>query len=83
MTPSTTSTPLARTLARIKKVLPAVADALPLSALGFYAAIAAPLVYLPLLGGEGGLTGSEAPLFVALLVANAGALVLGRDYHRE
>lgn len=44
----------------------------------FWAAIGLPVTYLPLLAG--GLTGVEAFLFVALVVANAGAFVLGHDY---
>lgn len=86
MTPSTTAPSLIRTVSRLKglkKVLPVVAEALPVHAIGFYAAIVAPLLYLPLLGGQGGLTAAEVPLFVGLLVVNAGALVLGRDYRRE
>ena len=86
MTPSTTSPSITRTVSRLKelkKVVRAVAGALPVHAVGFYAAIAAPLLYLPLLGGQGGLTASEVPLFAALLIVNAGALVLGRDYHRS
>ncbi|ESP87799.1 hypothetical protein [Candidatus Halobonum tyrrellensis] len=83
MTPSTVPSSLVRTVDRLKEAVPAVADALPLHALGFYAAIAAPFLYLPLLGGRGGLTAEEAPLFVALLAANVGALVLGQEYHRE
>ena len=86
MTPSTPSPSLARTVSRLKglkKVVPAVAEVLPVHAIGFYAAIAVPLLYLPLLGGQGGLTAAEVPLFAALVVVNAGALVLGRDYRRE
>ena len=44
----------------------------------FWAAIALPVTYLPLLAG--GLTGSEALLFVTLVAVNAGAFVLGHDY---
>jgi Cu/Ag efflux pump CusA len=44
----------------------------------FWAAIVLPIAYLPLL--TGGLTGSEALLFAALIVANAGAFVVGHDY---
>lgn len=77
------SNSLPRNLARLKKALPAVADALPVRAAGFYVAIATPLLYLPLLGGRGGLTTSEVPLFVVLLLVNAGALVLGQGYREE
>ncbi|SMP05302.1 hypothetical protein SAMN06265347_10265 [Halobellus salinus] len=45
----------------------------------FWAAIVLPAAYLPLLAG--GLTGSEALLFVALVGVNAGAFVLGHGYH--
>lgn len=83
MTPSTSLPTVLRTLARLKKVGPVLANALPVRAVGFYAAIAAPLLYLPLLGGRGGLTSTEAPLFVALLLVNAGALVLGQGYGQE
>lgn len=79
MSPST-SPP---TLARLKEAVPAIVDAIPIHAIGFYAAIALPLSYLPLLGGQGGLTGGEVPVFVALLVVNAGALVLGQGYREE
>lgn len=44
----------------------------------FWAAIVLPAAYLPLLAG--GLTGSETLLFAALVVANAGAFVVGHDY---
>ncbi len=44
----------------------------------FWAAILLPVTYLPLLAG--GLTSSQAFLFVALVVANAGAFVLGHEY---
>ena len=44
----------------------------------FWVAIVLPVAYLPLLAG--GLTGTEALLFAALVVANAGAFVLGHDY---
>lgn len=83
MSPSASLPSLARNLGRLKDALPAVADALPIEAIGFYAAILVPLLYLPLLGGKGGLTGGEVPLFVALLFANAGAVVLGQGYRDE
>ena len=44
----------------------------------FWAAIVLPVTYLPLLAG--GLGGTEALLFAALVAVNAGAFVLGHDY---
>jgi hypothetical protein len=49
-----------------------------LRGVSFWAAILLPITYLPLLSG--GLAGSEALLFVALIAVNAGAFVLGHDY---
>ena len=53
--------------------------AAPLRFVAFWTAIALPFLYLPLL--IGGLTGGEPTVFGALLLANAGALVVGHDYH--
>ena len=55
--------------------------ATPLRAVGFYAAIALPFVYLPLLAD--GIGTSDAPLVGALLAANALALVVGHGYGSE
>lgn len=51
-----------------------------LQATAFWSAVAMPFCYVPLL--LGGLTGGEAPAFVALLAANGLALVLGHG-HRQ
>lgn len=83
MSPSTSPPSLARALNRLKDAVPAALEALPVRAIGFYAAIATPLLYLPLLGGQGGLTPAEVPLFVALVAVNAGALVIGQGYREE
>jgi hypothetical protein len=53
----------------------------PLRFVAFWAAIALPFLYLPLL--VGGLTGGEPTVFGALLFANVAALVLGHDYHSD
>jgi len=45
---------------------------------GFWAAIVLPVTYLPLLAG--GLGGTEALVFVALVALNAGAFVVGHDH---
>ncbi|MFA1612330.1 hypothetical protein [Halobellus rubicundus] len=58
---------------------PVEALATPLRFVAFWTAIALPFLYFPLLAG--GLTGSEPTVFVALLLANAVALVAGHDYH--
>jgi len=58
---------------------PVGALAVPLRFVAFWTAVALPFLYLPLLAG--GLTGSEPTAFVALLLANAVALVLGHDHH--
>ena len=52
--------------------------AAPLRVVGFWAAIALPFLYLPLL--VGGLTGQELLAFGSLLAVNALALVLGHGY---
>lgn len=53
----------------------------PLQFVGFWAAVALPFLYLPLLFG--GLTGNELPVFVGLLAVNLIGLVLGRSYRTE
>lgn len=52
--------------------------AAPLRFVGFWAAIALPFLYLPLL--VGGLSGQEVLVFGALLATNALALVLGHSH---
>ena len=52
----------------------------PVRALGFWSAITLPFASLYLLSG--GLTGDELGPLVALLVANALALVVGHDHRR-
>ncbi|MFC4359952.1 hypothetical protein ACFO0N_18550 [Halobium salinum] len=53
----------------------------PLRFVGFWAAIAFPFLYVPLL--MGGLEGNEATVFLALLVVNALALLVGHGYNRD
>lgn len=53
----------------------------PLRFVGFWAAVAFPFLYVPLL--MGGLEGSEATVFLGLLVTNALALVVGHGYNRR
>jgi len=55
--------------------------ATPLRAVGFYAAIGLPFVYLPLLAD--GVGPADAPVVGALLAANALALVVGHGYGSE
>ncbi|RLM57084.1 hypothetical protein DVK02_04620 [Halobellus sp. Atlit-31R] len=50
----------------------------PVRFVSFWAAIALPFLYVPLLAG--GLEGSEPNAFVALLAVNAVALVVGHGY---
>lgn len=52
----------------------------PLRFLSFWAAVALPFLYLPLL--VGGLEGQQVTVFVALLLANLVALVVGHEYRR-
>lgn len=52
----------------------------PLRFLAFWAAVALPFLYLPLL--VGGLDGQQTTVFVSLLLANAVALVVGHEYRR-
>jgi hypothetical protein len=52
----------------------------PVRAMSFWVAVALPFAYLPLLWGD--LSGQNAQLFLALLFANAGALLVGHDYNR-
>jgi fatty acid desaturase len=55
--------------------------AAPLRFVGFWAAIALPFMYMPLL--YGGLQASELTVFVALVALNALALVVGHNYARS
>lgn len=48
---------------------------------GFWSAVALPLVYLPLLSG--GLVGWQVPTFVVLFALNVLALIVGHDYGRN
>jgi len=50
----------------------------PLRFLAFWTAVALPFLYLPLL--VGGLDGQQTTVFVALLLMNVVALVLGHEY---
>jgi len=54
--------------------------AAPLRFIAFWAAVALPFLYVPLLAG--GLEGQQAPVFLALLAANAAALVVGHEHGR-
>jgi hypothetical protein len=54
--------------------------AAPLRFIAFWAAVALPFLYVPLLAG--GLQGQQTVVFVGLLVANAVALVLGHEHGR-
>jgi hypothetical protein len=54
--------------------------AAPLRFISFWAAVALPFLYVPLLAG--GLEGQQAFVFVSLLAANAAALVVGHEYGR-
>lgn len=49
-----------------------------LQATAFWSAVVMPFLYVPLL--LGGLTGSEFPTFVALLLVNAAVLVVGHGH---
>jgi hypothetical protein len=57
------------------------AVAAPLRFVGFWAAVAMPFLYLPLLFG--GLTGGEAVVFAALLATNVLSLVVGHGYRAD
>jgi hypothetical protein len=46
---------------------------------GFWSAVALPFLHVPLLAVEG-FTGASAPVILALWLANAAALVVGRDH---
>ena len=50
----------------------------PARAFAFWLAVGLPLLYVPLLWS--GLSDGEVPLFLALVVANVAALVVGHDY---
>jgi hypothetical protein len=52
----------------------------PLRFVGFWASIAFPFLYVPLL--MGGLEGGETAVFLALFVLNALALVAGHGHNR-
>lgn len=54
--------------------------AVPVRFVGFWAAVALPFLYLPLL--YGGLEGQQSLVFVALLVANLVAVLAGHSYQR-
>ena len=53
----------------------------PFEFVGFWLAVALPLLYLPLL--VGGLTGAEVQAFIGLLALNCASLLLGRNYARD
>lgn len=55
--------------------------AAPLQFVGFWAAVALPFLYLPLL--IGGLTGNEIPVFIGLLGINLLGLFLGHSYRAD
>lgn len=55
--------------------------ATPVRFVGFWAAIALPFLYLPLLWE--GLNGGNGVVFVGLLAVNLLALVAGRNYRRQ
>lgn len=52
----------------------------PIQVVGFWLAVALPLVYLPLLAG--GLSSQEATVFVGLVVLNVASLIAGHGYAR-
>jgi hypothetical protein len=52
----------------------------PVRFVGFWAAVALPFLYVPLLFD--GIDGGRVLVFLGLLVANAVALVVGHDYRR-
>jgi hypothetical protein len=52
----------------------------PLRFVAFWAAVALPFLYVPLLAG--GLEGQQATVFAGLLLANVVALVLGHEHGR-
>jgi hypothetical protein len=85
MSNSSTSAPSKR-LPRLYDLLDAPLDrsvealTVPLRFLAFWAAVALPFLYLPLL--LGGLDGQQATVFLALLALNVVALVLGHEYGR-
>ncbi|ELZ96766.1 hypothetical protein C440_03293 [Haloferax mucosum ATCC BAA-1512] len=63
----------------------------PVRFVGFWAAVALPFLYLPLLVGglsetvtlSANLSGNELTVFVALVTLNVVALVIGHDYARS
>lgn len=52
----------------------------PVRFVGFWAAVALPFLYVPLLFD--GIDGGRAVVFLGLLVANVVSLVIGHDYRR-
>ncbi|MFB6138786.1 MAG: hypothetical protein ABEJ42_10715 [Halobacteriaceae archaeon] len=55
--------------------------ATPLQFVGFWAAVALPFLYLPLV--VDGFRGGEGTVFLGLLCANFAGLVLGRGYQQD
>lgn len=53
----------------------------PLRAVAFWLAVVLPFAYLPILAG-GIANEAELVTFLALMAANAAALLVGHDYHR-
>lgn len=53
----------------------------PFQFVGFWSAVALPMLYLPLLAG--GFTGDEATTFAVLLAVHAVALVAGHGYRND
>jgi hypothetical protein len=79
ITPSTLTTDRERALPdRLTGVIETVRA--PVRAASFWTAVLLPFTYLPLL--VGGMAGGEASLFVALVAANALALVAGHNHGR-
>lgn len=79
MSPSTSTR-----LERVTETLPANPEhrlTTTVQALGFWMAVALPVLYVPLLWQ--GLSGETVVPFVGLLVANAVSLVIGHDHGRE
>ncbi|MEZ3144691.1 hypothetical protein [Halobaculum sp. MBLA0143] len=81
MTPSISpseSSRLRRSLPRAREYFTARKATAPVRAVGFYAAIALPFVYLPMVAG--GLSAGNASTVGALLAVNVLALLVGHGY---
>ncbi|WP_436927443.1 hypothetical protein [Halosimplex amylolyticum] len=82
---SSRTSDLAPSLERLDVTLPDVGESVvaPITGFAFWAAVALPFLHLPLLLATGLSTEPYTNAFVALLVANVLALLVGHTHYRD